>query len=156
MDNGTNFIGARNDIMKLQPLLERKETDYSFFNYVAARHELRNDPLLSPHFRGFSEAAVKRMKLHIRRVIGTQVPSMEEFDSDLVQKEGLLNSRPLGEMSNDPNDIKALTPAHFLIGMPPLALNERRSEPQEEENLPECYRLQEKMKLSFWKSWSRD
>ena len=86
MDNGTNFIGARNDILKLKPLLERKETDDSIFNFVAARHELGNDPPLYPHFGGFWEAAVKRMKHHIRRLVGTQVPSMEEFNSYIVQK----------------------------------------------------------------------
>ena len=58
-------------------------------------------------------------------------------------------------MSNDPNDIKALTPAHLFVGIPFLGLNKRRSEPQEKK-LPERYRLLEKMKLSFWKSWSRD
>ena len=96
------------------------------------------------------------MKYHLRRVVGTQVPTMGEFNTYLVQLKGILNSRPLGEMSNDPNDTKALTPAHFLIVKPLLGFNERRSEPQEEEKLPERNRILEKMKLSFWRSWSRN
>ena len=79
---------------------------------------------------------------------------MQEFNTHLVQIEGVLISQPLVEMSNDSNEIKALTPAHFLVGKPLLGFNERRSEAQEEEKLPERYRLLEKMKLLFWKSWS--
>ena len=95
------------------------------------------------------------MKHHLRRLAGTQLPTMEEFNSYLVQI-GILNSRPLSEMSNVPSDMKALTATHFRVGNLSLGFNERRSQPQDEEILPERYRLLEEMKLSFWKSWSRD
>ena len=110
-------------------------------------------PPRSPHFEGLWEAAVKRMKHHLRRVVATKIPTMVEFNTYFVQIEGILNSRPLGEMSNDPNDIKALTPDHFVVGKPLLGFNERRNQPQEKEKLPERYRL---LKLSSWTSWSRD
>ena len=96
------------------------------------------------------------MKHHLKRVVGTKVPTMEEFNTYLLQIEGIINSRPLSEMSNDHSDIKALTPVHCLVGKPLLRFNEQQSEPQDEQKLPERYRLLEKMKLSFWKSWSRD
>jgi len=33
----------------------------------------------------------------------------------LVEAEGILNSRPIIQVSNDAEDIKVLTPSHFLL-----------------------------------------
>lgn len=40
----------------------------------------------------------------------------EEFNTLLIQIEGVLNSRPLCELPSDTNDLMPLTPAHFSIG----------------------------------------
>ncbi|XP_062540881.1 uncharacterized protein LOC134208939 [Armigeres subalbatus] len=62
-------------------------------------------PPKAPHFGGLWEAAVKTAKRHLFR-----------------QLESAMNSRPLLPMSDDPNDLAALTPAHFLIGTSMYAL----------------------------------
>ena len=58
------------------------------------------------------------MKFHLRRVIGDQKLSYEEFSTLLSEIEACLNSRPLYPMSDDSNDPLPLTPGHFLISEP--------------------------------------
>lgn len=67
------------------------------------------------HQGGIYEAAVKSMKFHLKRVIGTRVLDYHGFYTLLCKIEAILNSRPLTPLTDDPQDMQALTPAHFLI-----------------------------------------
>ncbi|EFN69637.1 hypothetical protein EAG_00358, partial [Camponotus floridanus] len=61
---------------------------------------------------GLWEAAVKSVKHHLRRVVGDAKLTYEEMATLLAQVESCLNSRPLQPMSDDPEDLEALTPGH--------------------------------------------
>ncbi|XP_071580460.1 uncharacterized protein [Temnothorax nylanderi] len=82
------------------------------------------NPPAAPHFGGLWEAAVKSTKHHLRRVIGETTLTFEELSTFLAQVEAWLNSRPLQALSDDPDDVSALTPGHFLIGAPLLDVPE--------------------------------
>lgn len=73
---------------------------------------------------GLWEAAVKSFKFHLKRITGSQKFNFEEFSTVLIRIEGVLNSRPISAMSEDPSDITALTPGHFLRGAPITAFPE--------------------------------
>ena len=62
------------------------------------------------------EAAVKSMKTHLRRVLGSVRLTYEELSTVLVQVEACLNSHPFVPLPADDDGIGALTPGHFLIG----------------------------------------
>ncbi|XP_070142115.1 uncharacterized protein [Drosophila kikkawai] len=51
----------------------------------------------------------------------TRKYTFEELSTLLAKIEAFLNSRPLAPMSEDPTDLLALTPSHFLVGGPLLA-----------------------------------
>ena len=64
-DNGKNFIGARNDIIKVQETLALEKNSNSIGSFISQEMiEWEMIPPRSPHFGGLWEAAVKSMKRH--------------------------------------------------------------------------------------------
>ena len=116
-DNGKNFIGASNDIMKIQEIIAVENYKKSVGSFMAQETlEWEMIPPRSPHFGGLWETSVKSMKRHLRRVVGLQILSFEEQNTLVIEIEGILNSRHLSTMSSDSNDLQPITPAHFLLG----------------------------------------
>lgn len=107
-------------------------------------------PPYSPNFGGLWEGAVKSAKYHMKRVIADSPLTYEELYTVLVQIEAILNSRPLSPLSNDPNDLIPLTPAHFLIGDSLTALPHVEFEDINCNRLNRYERLQQ-MVQQFWR-----
>lgn len=84
--------------------------------FIESRIECRNIPPNAPHFGGLWEAAIKSAKYHMKRITGDSALNYDEMSTILAEIEGILNSRPISQLSNDPNDIHTLIPDHFLIG----------------------------------------
>ncbi|XP_066152747.1 uncharacterized protein [Euwallacea fornicatus] len=99
-DNGTNFVGANRKLAELGHFLIKESGDLSN-SYAREGMHWHFIPAQSPHFGGLWEAGVKSVKHHLKRA---------------AQIESKLNSRPLSPLSQDPNDLTPLSPAHFLIG----------------------------------------
>lgn len=155
-DNGTNFVGARN---QLQELFRRwKDADHQQDLARFCTNEGINwhfNPPGSPHFGGLWEAAVRSAKHHILRVIGTNSVSHEDMFTLFAQVEGCLNSRPLTPMSEDPDDLEPLTPAHFLVG------SSLQSVPEPDWRLVPTNRLKQYQVVQqrlqhFWDRWKRE
>ncbi|GBM75535.1 Fatty acyl-CoA reductase wat [Araneus ventricosus] len=109
----------------------------------------------APHFGDLWKAAVKSMKHHLKRAIGSQVLTQEEFLTVLVEIEAVLNYRPLVTTSDDPDDFTVITPGHFLVGEE----LERIPEPDlTDQRMPirDRWKLIAHISQSFWRSWSRD
>ncbi|XP_035229455.1 uncharacterized protein LOC118201458 [Stegodyphus dumicola] len=122
-DNGRNFVGVHRELRAILKSLFRDKSEEEIEGYLA--NEGINwpfNPSSTPHFGGLWEASVKSLKYHLKRVVGKTILTYEEFFTLIVQIESVLNSRPLCPISNDPNDVEALTPAHFLIGSSLIAL----------------------------------
>ena len=79
-DNGSNFIGARNDLMKIQAILGKSNQSESLRMYLSQQGiEWVTIIPRAPHFGGVWEAGVKSMKRHLRRVVGVQRLNYEEL-----------------------------------------------------------------------------
>ncbi|XP_055381380.1 uncharacterized protein LOC129611975 [Condylostylus longicornis] len=154
-DNGTNFVGANKEIARqhkqmLQQLKE--ELAQSHENEGVAFHFI---PPGSPHFGGLWEAGVRSTKQHLRRVLGNIKLTYEELTTVLAQIEACLNSRPLCEISRNPEDYTALTPGHFLIG-DVIVTPPEPSILDLAENRLNRWQLLQKLYQTFWTRWSRE
>ncbi|XP_053687053.1 uncharacterized protein LOC128736588 [Sabethes cyaneus] len=116
-DNGTNFVGAKNQMRELLKILNTKE------HHQKVAKECADDgmqwkfiPPGAPHFGGLWEAAVRSAKKHLLKVLADTPVSYEDMTTLLTQVECCLNSRPLTQLSVDPDDLRPLTPGHFLVG----------------------------------------
>ncbi|KAL6417917.1 hypothetical protein ACFW04_011576 [Cataglyphis niger] len=153
-DCGTNFVGADAQLRAFFTAsnpAQRRIAD----QLANDRIQWRFNPPSAPHFGGLWEAAVKSLKHHLRRVLGESTLTYEEMSTLLAQIEACMNSRPLQALSDDPDDLAALTPGHFLVGTALNALPEpclvdapigRHSR----------WQLLQKMRDHFWDRWSRE
>lgn len=151
-DNGTNFVGANNYI----------KTVLKFNNDHAAEYMKEFNinwkfiTPLAPHHGGIYEAAVKSTKHNLIRVIGDETWSFEELSTLLAQIEACLNSRPLSAITDDPTDLVALTPAHFLIGRPFVAVPDAGNLINEKDYRLNRWEKVQKMTQLFWQRWKME
>lgn len=104
---------------------------------------------------GLHERAVRSAKHHLRRVIGNQSMTFEQYATILVHVEACLNSRPIQALTEDANESAALTPAHFLIGESIIAPISRDHANTTMNRLNQFKSLQ-KMGQEFWNRWNRE
>ncbi|XP_076660298.1 uncharacterized protein LOC143363618 [Halictus rubicundus] len=152
-DNGTNFVGANNDLTELSRVLREDKRVRRFLEDKEISWHFM--PALSPHFGGLWEAAVKSFKHHLKRVVGDELFTYEQFATFVTEIEAILNSRPLTPLSSDPNDPQALTPGHFLIGSAMTSLPEVNFNETSSNRLSKWQHIQ-KVKHDFWIRWSKE
>ena len=112
-------------------------------------------PPRAPHFGGLWEAAVKSAKHLFVRGVSQASMTYQELETVMIEIEAILNSRPLVEMSSNPNDLTALTPGHFLIGEA-LTAQVDPSSRAARGGLAERWKMVTKVKHEFWQRWTKE
>lgn len=152
-DNGTSFVGAEKEIARAFKewqkngaidSIAKRGTQWNFMTPAA------------PHHGGIYEAAVKSMKHHLKRVVGARMLEHRQFRTLLCSIEAVLNSRPLTPLTDDPEDVQALTPGHFIANGPLVVPPPFKH--VNDENLVgrKLWIERQKMLTHFWQRWQNE
>jgi hypothetical protein len=152
-DNATNYTGSAKILARENREARQHYMGTEFMEYIATEEiEWHFNAPAWPSGNGLCESAVRLMKYHLKRVLGEQKLTFEEFTTLLAEIEACLNSRPLTTLKEDSEDMNFLTPSHFLISDSILSAP---SGP-EVEDVRTKWQLIEKMRRDFWKQWSSE
>ncbi|XP_050079493.1 uncharacterized protein LOC126567309 [Anopheles maculipalpis] len=155
-DNGKNFEGAERELRELFQMFDDEQQR----NVIVADCANKGitwhfTPPKAPNFGGLWEAAVKTAKRHLYRHLGGTRLSYEGYCTVLQQIEAAMNSRPLLPLSDDPDELAALTPAHFLIGTSMHAVPEPDYTHLKSCTLDDLQKWQ-LLVQRFWKHWATE
>ena len=114
LNNGTNFVGANNELEELGGL-DRETIQEKTACYGIKWHFMINPPL-APHFSGVHEVMIKAATKAIYAILSSADGTDQELLSAVIGAECLINSRPLTYQSVNPQNPITLTPNHFLHG----------------------------------------
>ena len=111
-DNGTNLVVAEAELRrsiaewnhaKIQTFLQQKDVEW-FFNPPAASH-----------MGGVWERQIRTIRDVLRGIVKQQALDDEALCTLMCTVEGIVNSRPITKLSDDPGDPSPLTPNHLLL-----------------------------------------
>ena len=151
-DNGSNFIGGEGELRALVEALDQ----VAIANQLATQGvEWQWNPPEGSHHGGIFESMIKLSKRSLYSILKTERLTDEELSTAFVETEGILNSRPLQYVGDDPDDEPVLTPNHFLIGriggqLAPVGTEQLAYNPRNR------WRLIQDLTGRFWKRWSRE
>ncbi|XP_063372556.1 uncharacterized protein LOC134660705 [Cydia amplana] len=113
-DIGKNFVGGNRKLQEGYQHLQHI-TDSNFLAEITGMNiEWHFNAPSWPSAGGIWERAVRSLKHHLKRVVGEQKLTFEEYSTILTLIEGCLNSRPLCALNDDIDNLDFLTPNHFL------------------------------------------
>lgn len=151
-DNGTNFIGAERELREALSCL-----DHSKIQRALLSEGLKwsfNTPAGS-HHGGVWERLIRLVKKVLYSVLREQQMDDESLHTIMCEIEAILNDRPITRVSDDPNDLEALTPNHLLLlkrkpSLPPGIFKE------EDLYARKRWRQVQYMADLFWKRWLKE
>ena len=111
-DNGTNFVGGQRELKgllnewnqsKIEDHLLRKEIQWCF------------NPPAASHMGGVWERQIRTVRSILTNLVGQQTLSDEKLTTLFCIVEAIVNGRPITKLSDDPKDLKPLTPNDILL-----------------------------------------
>ena len=88
-DNGTNFVGAWNEIQRIRAFLQSNRE--AIFNYaITEGFDWRFIPPHAPHFEGLWKRSIRSAKQHLLQVVGEARLTFDELCTDLARVEACI------------------------------------------------------------------
>ena len=151
-DNGTNFVGAAKEMRDcinawnqsdIETSLAQKDIKWKF------------NPPGAPHFGGIWERLVRSCKKAMIAVLDGRSLTDDVLITTMCLVEQTLNARPLTSVSDDPDDLEALTPNHFLMGRANSA-TPFLPDAQRYTDLKRVFRVSQAYSDMIWTRWTKE
>ena len=108
-DNGTNFVGSARELKEYINSWNQNQIT----SELAQKHiAWKFNPPGAPHFGGVWERLVRSCK----KAMGNRSLTDESLTTTMCLVKQTSIARPITPASDDPADLKALTPNHFILG----------------------------------------
>lgn len=111
-DNGTNFVGAERELKDALAHLNQERLKGALLQ-DGIRWSF--NPPGASHHGGVWERIIRMVRKILTSVLHLQTLDDDGLHTVLCEVESILNDRPITKLSDDPNDLEALTPNHILL-----------------------------------------
>ena len=151
-DNGTNFVGAAKELKAFMDEWDKAKIE---IDLAQKKIVWKFNPPGAPHFGGIWERLVQSCKKVMIAILDNRSLTDEVLSTTMCLVEQTLNARPLTAVSDDPEDLTALTPNHFLLG------RENASAPfmpssERYHDLRKSFKTAQAYADMIWKRWTRE
>ncbi|XP_076810887.1 uncharacterized protein LOC143453439 [Clavelina lepadiformis] len=150
-DNGSNFVGAERELHQGIQRWNKKQIHEFFCQKSIDWHF---NPPLASHQGGVWERMIRTVRKILRSIAGERVFDEESLVTFMSEVESIINNRPLTPVSDDPDDLSALTPMSILAGslepsLPP-------DEFLKADGYRRSWRFAQLLADQFWQQWIKD
>ena len=151
-DNGTNLRAGEKELREAIQQWNKEQ-----INNIMLQKNIKwhfNPPTAS-HMGGVGERIIRSIRKILKAILGNQIVTHEVLITIMSEVQGILNSRPLTSISDDPKDVEVLTPNHLLL------LRSSSCFPPGTFNRTDCYsrrrwRQVQHLACVFWKRWIKE
>ena len=107
---------------------------------------------------GVYERMVGLVKERIKKSLGKAHLDYAGLENVTINAEAIVNSRPLGVLKDEPDELQPICPGHFLIGRPPAMAPEKAYKEEAMKNEDILYMAKRKRSQTkrFWIDFQRD
>ncbi|XP_058839534.1 uncharacterized protein LOC131695018 [Topomyia yanbarensis] len=151
-DNGTNFVGASNELIKQIKNINNGCAD----TFTDARTKWTFNPPSAPHMGGVWERMVRSVKEALRALDDGRKLNDEILLTVLTEAECFINSRPLTYMPQESAGEEAITPNHFILGSSSAAHDPLRTPVDWAAALRSSYQRSQYLSEAVWNRWLKE
>ena len=151
-DNGTNFGGAERELREALASLNHNQIEVAMSQRAI---KWSFNPPAGSHHGGAWERLICMIRKVLHSILRQQILDNEGVHMVLCEAEAVLNDHPITKLSEDPNDLEALTPNHLLLlkGKPVLPPGLFSKDDQYSRRR---WRQVQYISDLFWKRWIRE